>query len=344
MQFVPQSAHSNLGNLKANSRSLQDWLLDTSIFYSFDQSGFFRHLKSAPPYPTIDTMNNKHVLVTGANSGIGYALCDLLLQRGFRVSMLCRSKEKGQQAQSRLEKKHNRKSKLYLADITRLKAIDEISAQITEEIQQNIIPPISTLVHNAGLLPNSLNFTSTGHELTVGTHLIGPSRLTAKLLSSFSQQARIIFMSSGGMYFAPLSPKKMLAYNSASAHTYDGVFAYALSKRAQVEFAKILHDRLSKNPKQIDVQSIHPGWVDTPGVKGSLASFHKRMQGRLRSSEQGALPTEWLCCLPPLNESSFWFDWAPRSPYLLGKRPTRAKLDALWKMVCEGADLPHNWV
>ena len=68
------------------------------------------------------------------------------------------------------------------------------------------------------------------------------------------------------------------------------------------------------------------------------------MQGRLRNLEQGAQPTEWLCCLPPLRESSFWFDWAPRSPYLLGKRPTQTKLDALWNMVCEGAELPHNWV
>ncbi len=344
MQATAQSSAQILADLKQSSRSFKDWLLDSSIYYSFDLSGFLRHQRLAPQFPNISLEHPKHILITGANSGIGYALCDLLLDRGCQVSMLCRSHERGQKAQQKLMDKHGISPKLYIADITNLNAIDSVATQICTEVASNRQTAIDCLVHNAGLLPNSLSITSTGHELTVGAHLIGPTRLTAKLMDGLAHQARIIFMSSGGMYFAPLDPKQMLAYQDENSKAYDGVFAYALSKRAQVELAQLLHKKLSLHNKQIDVQSIHPGWVDTPGVQGSLAKFHERMQGKLRDSYQGALPAEWLCCLPPLQDSSFWFDWAPRSPYLLGKRPKQFQKDALWTMVCTGANLPFDWV
>ena len=46
------------------------------------------------------------------------------------------------------------------------------------------------------------------------------------------------------MYFAPLAPDKMLGYLDSPKDKYDGVYAYALSKRAQVELAKHLHQIL----------------------------------------------------------------------------------------------------
>jgi dehydrogenase/reductase SDR family protein 12 len=37
------------------------------------------------------------------------------------------------------------------------------------------------------------------------------------------------------------------------------------------------------------------GWADTPAVKSSMPDFHRRMQGKLRSPEQGADTVVWLC-------------------------------------------------
>ena len=80
-----------------------------------------------------------------------------------------------------------------------------------------------------------------------------------------------------------------------------------------------------------------PGWADTPGVERSLKRFHEKMAGRLRTSQEGAEALTWLCALPPIPEHHFWFDWAPRSPYLLGKRPKSHERESLWRFVCEHA-------
>jgi len=328
--------------LEQRQRSFKDWLLDTSIYFSFDASGFKRHALKKPTFPPLQ--GHEHVIVTGANSGVGYALTQRLMMRGVRVTMICRSAQRGIAAQQSLKAHCGNEPALYLADITDLNQIDKVCAQIKTAIEVGQLPPITCLVHNAGFLPQNLSFTMTGHELTVGAHLIGPTRMTAKLLSSFSDYARIIFMSSGGMYFAPLDVEAMLRYTAHSKQKFDGVFAYALSKRAQVELAKHMHLQLQKHQYTIDVQSIHPGWADTPGVESGLKNFHTKMSKKLRTSDQGAQPTEWLSCLPPLDSSYFWFDWAPRSPYLLGKRPTQSTIDALWTMVCEGASLSRDWI
>lgn len=330
--------------MRSGHRHLTDWLLDATIYFSFDSSGFRRHQRYAPQ--DFKVRDNAHVLVTGANSGVGFALCEQLMRRHVQVTLLCRSSTRGDAAIERLIKSFPSapKPRLLIADITDLQAIDDAINVLRDDIKSDLLPPISCLIHNAGVLPLTQSFSSTGHEQAVAAHLIGPMRLTHALFHCMAEGGRVIFMSSGGMYFAPLSVKKMLAYNVETQDSYDGVLAYALTKRAQVELAKSLHERYRSSGVSVDVQSIHPGWADTPGVESSLSAFHQKMSGRLRTSTEGALPTEWLCHTPPLTESHFWFDWAPRSPYLLGKRPPQSEIDALWNMVSEGAKLPHDWV
>lgn len=48
-----------------------------------------------------------------------------------------------------------------------------------------------------------------------------------------------------------------------------------------------------KNPS-IFYASAHPGWADTPSVRSALPDFYKRMEGRLRSPEEGADTINWL--------------------------------------------------
>ena len=337
-----------LRHIQSRTRSPLQWLLDTSVFYSFDASGLSRHrrahMRDQRSRDASNDLNGSrdHYLITGANSGLGFALADQLMERGAAVSMICRNPERGRMALERLRERHNRAPQLYLADLTDLQAIDSATEEIKDHINKGSAPPITCLVHNAGLLPLELELTSTGHELTVGAHLIGPARLTARLMPALADPARIIFMSSGGMYTAPLSVDQMLT--PPSSERYDGVHAYALTKRAQVELSRVLHQRLQRQSRRtIDVQSAHPGWADTPGVSRSLATFHEKMSGRLRTSDEGAEAVTWLCTLPPLPTSEFWFDWTPRSPYLLGKRPKDHERERLWDAVCQGAQLDRDW-
>ncbi|KAK2420775.1 neomenthol dehydrogenase [Trifolium repens] len=52
----------------------------------------------------------KNCIVTGANSGIGYATAEGLAQRGATVYLVCRNKERGEAALSQIQTKTGNQS------------------------------------------------------------------------------------------------------------------------------------------------------------------------------------------------------------------------------------------
>ena len=74
---------------------LLDALLDGSIFFSFDRSGFVRHQRGFGPADLVVSMQGRACLVTGANSGLGLATARALAERGATVHMLCRDELRG---------------------------------------------------------------------------------------------------------------------------------------------------------------------------------------------------------------------------------------------------------
>jgi NAD(P)-dependent dehydrogenase (short-subunit alcohol dehydrogenase family) len=87
-----------------------------------------------------------------------------------------------------------------------------------------------------------------------------------------------------------------------------GPKAYARTMRVQVVLAQMWADRLA--PDDITVESMHPGWVDTHGVKEYLPKFRALTLPFLRSPEQGADTLVWLAATKPHSEGTerFWHD------------------------------------
>lgn len=48
--------------------------------------------------------------------------------------------------------------------------------------------------------------------------------------------------------------------------------------------------------KSADVtfNSMHPGWVDTPGLQAGMPGFREKQQGSLRSGQEGSDTIVWL--------------------------------------------------
>lgn len=63
-----------------------------------------------------------------------------------------------------------------------------------------------------------------------------------------------------------------------------------MAKRAQVT----LTERWAALHENISINSMHPGWCDTPGLSAGMPDFHKAQQGTLRSSEGGSDTIVWL--------------------------------------------------
>jgi NAD(P)-dependent dehydrogenase (short-subunit alcohol dehydrogenase family) len=149
------------------------------------------------------------------------------------------------------------------------------------------------------------------HQLGV----LGPWLLTRelglKLLAS--GDARVVFVSSGGMYARRLS----LEDCEWRRRPYDGVAAYAQTKRMQVVMARLLAEQFPA--RSVTASAMHPGWADTPAVRTSLPKFWSAMRGRLRSPAEGADTVIWLAASERARGVSgrFWFDRAERSPHLL---------------------------
>jgi NAD(P)-dependent dehydrogenase (short-subunit alcohol dehydrogenase family) len=129
--------------------------------------------------------------------------------------------------------------------------------------------------------------------------------------------AQVVFVSSGGMYAAPLEVDDL----ESAAGKYDGVRVYARTKRMQVVLAEAWAERLAderlredhESATDVRVASMHPGWAATPGTAESLPTFQKLTGPLLRDATDGADTAVWLVATrPPSRPPHFWHDRAQR--------------------------------
>lgn len=300
--------------------SMKDWinqLLDLTIVFSFDHSGFKRHC----PYqlPMVD-LSGRHGIVTGASSGIGLAVAKALLQQGMYCKLIGRDLKKlensfkSDQLVSRTE--------YHCLDMTDL---NKVYAFAIDEVNN----PIDLLIHNAGDMPHSLTITKKGFEQMFASQVLAPFILTKTLadLGKLRQGCRILFVSSGGMYLQKLDLSDLL-FEKRSYNKYTG---YANAKRAQV----ILSELFSKKYPQYLFSSMHPGWADTPGIRYSMPFFKKLLNKRLRSAEEGADTILWLATAHDYPNGKFWFDRKQAKTTILNLNKSSEEENELLWQYCE---------
>lgn len=317
------------------SRLPHEWLLDASILFSFDASGYRRHARGFQAADLELDLRERVILVTGANSGLGYATARGLAGLGAQVHLLCRDPQRGAEAAARLRAETgNEALRCETLDVADLAAVRAYAERAPERID--------ALVHNAGVLPGAREEVG-GLERTLATHVAGPLLLTQTLRGRLAAapRGRVIWVSSGGMYTQRLSLDDI----DWRRRPYDGVVAYAQTKRMQVALA----DELARRWPELWSAAMHPGWADTPGVRTSLPAFHRWTAARLRTAEQGADTAVWLAAAEaPLDPAwggsgALWFDRAPRDPYLLCRTRESAAVRAAFLEAAWGwAGLPPD--
>jgi NAD(P)-dependent dehydrogenase (short-subunit alcohol dehydrogenase family) len=186
--------------------------------------------------------------------------------------------------------------------------------------------PLDVLVNNAGVMPPSRQLTADGVELAFATNVLGPFVLVDRLTPHLGTGARVVNVSSGGMYAQRLRADLQSA-------DYRPVRAYARTKRAEVVLTELWADRLSG--RGVVVHAMHPGWADTPGVSSSLSTFAKVAGPILRTPDQGADTIVWLGGAPEALAATglFWHDRRPRPTHLLpGTKETEEDRRRLWDL------------
>lgn len=242
----------------------------------------------------VGDQSGRVVVITGANTGIGYETAAVLAHRGAHVVLAVRNLEKGNTALSRIVAAGGQRARkvdvtLQQLDLTSLDAVRSAADAL-----RAAYPRIDVLINNAGVMWTPKLLTRDGFELQFGTNHLGHFALTGLLLDHLLgvRDSRVVTVSSLGhrlrasIHFDDLQWERR----------YDRVAAYGQSKLANLLFTYELQRRLAAAPdaKTIAVAA-HPGGSNTelarnlPGilqpVKAVLAPV------LFQSPAMGALPT-----------------------------------------------------
>lgn len=280
-------------------------------------------------------LGGRVVAITGATSGLGRAAAERLAGNGATVIAVGRNPDKTARVAAEIrELTGSPDVSATVADMGDLSSVRRAAEQILREHQR-----LDVLIHNAGALTPTRVEAPDGTETTIASQVVGPFLLTSLLLDRLQESApaRVITMSSGGMYGAGLT----IEHLEMSSDVYNGTKQYALAKRAQVTLNEMWAQRVGK--QSVVFQAVHPGWADTPGVQESLPTFRRIVGPLLRNTEAGADTMVWLASddNEPLScTGRFWLDRRVRSIHRLrGTRrsDTPARREDLWSWVTERA-------
>ncbi len=287
-------------------------------------------------------LSGRTALVTGASSGIGEAACEGLARAGARVEMVVRDRRRGELARARVSERldgpaTNRSLRIGLCDLSEPDSIRSFANDFAQREDE-----LAVLVNNAGVLPGRRERNSDGVEMTFATNVLGPFLLTELLLPLLRRSAsgRVISVSSGGMYTARLDGEDP----QLNLRPFDGPRFYAHAKRAEVVLSELCAERESETG--VVFASMHPGWVDTPGLRSSLPRFQRLARPLLRDVRQGADTIVWLASAPggEVPSGLFWHDRRPRQTHRLpGTREGLEDRRLLWRACAPaGAELPPS--
>jgi NAD(P)-dependent dehydrogenase (short-subunit alcohol dehydrogenase family) len=279
-----------------------DAAMDRSLVLGYTTIGLAvrRALPGWPEDPPADALAGRHVLVTGASSGLGIATVEGLADLGAVVHMLVRDEAKGAGVADRIRgERPGTELRLWRCDVGDLDDVRRFATDFAAEV-----PQLHAIVHNAGVMPPERTESAQGHELSMAVHVLGPVLMTDLLIEPLSQaHGRVVLVTSGGMYTQSL-PVDDPEYREGD---YKPATSYARSKRVQVSLLGHLARRWG--PRGVSVNAMHPGWADTPGVVESLPGFHKVTKAILRDSTGGADTSVWLVgTQPPPPEGCLWHD------------------------------------
>ena len=311
---------------------LPGWLLRGAVatqFYLFGRQHFTQTgwLEASANYAVPDMLTEadlsaKVYIVTGATSGIGRKVTELLCDQGATVYMICRNGKKAVAVQDEIRAKGKGETHYLLADVGVAADVRRVAAEFMERESS-----LHGLVCNAGALLSERTLTSEDIEVTYATHLLHGSYLLTELLRQplgRAKEPRVILVSSGGMYTTRWPGAEKAGSIGSFTDEYDGQSAYAIAKRGQVllaeEWAKRENSSTSKSShgSKISFVSAHPGWCATPGVEKVYGSA--RMLSPMRGLYEGAEGIAWLAAAPAeeLETGAFYLDRKPQPKHMAG--------------------------
>ncbi len=270
---------------------------------------------------SLPDQTGKVVVVTGANSGIGYFTSEQLAAAGAHVVLACRSRERGHAALTAIRGRVRGASvELLDLDTTEPESIRAASDVLAARGR------LDALVENAGMVhpPAKRETDARGNELVLSTNVLGHFALTALLYPTLARTpgARVVSL---GSLSSRLSTFRI--DDLQLVREYTGWRAYAQSKIAVQAFGFELDRRLRLARSGVTSLVAHPGYSTsgrTPGIRGvneptRMTRFVDNLQAAgTQGKDRGAWPIVRAVTDPDARGGDYW---GPR--YLTRGVPTR---------------------
>jgi NAD(P)-dependent dehydrogenase (short-subunit alcohol dehydrogenase family) len=243
--------------------------------------------------PPARDLTGRTVLVTGATSGVGRVTARVLAERGARVFVGCRTRDKGEAAMAGLRAAAPGAAldlELVACDFGDLGSVRAAAAAFESRRL-----PLDVLVNNAGVA-GARGLTASGVELLFGVNHLGPFLFTRLLEPSLRRAgaARVVNVASAahrrveGIDFAALArPTRSLTT----------VREYAASKLCNILFSRELARRWAGSG--ITTYALHPGRVATQIWRHAPAPVRWWARHRGSVSEEVGARTILYCATAP---------------------------------------------
>lgn len=235
------------------------------------------------------------IVVTGANSGLGFEATRAFVEKGATVVMACRSIDRGENAAETIRDQVETGGTLHVSqcDLADLSSVRAFADRVQDRYDH-----VDILCNNAGVMAIPRQETTDGFEMQLGVNHLGHFALTGLLFDAIAAapgESRIVTHSSG------MHARGEMDFEDLHWETeYSKWGAYGRSKLANLLFAYELQRRIdASDVAGVTSVACHPGYADT-NLQHRMAeengSFLQKISMRIanrvfaQSARRGSLP------------------------------------------------------
>lgn len=254
----------------------------------------------------IPDLLGKTIIVTGGNSGLGFASVKAFAAKGAHVVLACRSREKGEMAKAEIEQQNTggriEVAELDLADLASI-------SRFAEEFRQKH-SRLDVLLNNAGIMTPPYFHTRDGFEGHMGTNHLGHFALTGHLLPVLQEtpKSRVVNVSSLAHQGGSMNFDNLLFEQGKG---YSPIKAYSRSKLANLLFTYELQRFFEENGIDSTAVAAHPGVSQTDLFRYLEEKWYFRLirpsfNAFTQDGEMGALPQIRASVDPDVKGGEFY--------------------------------------
>lgn len=257
-------------------------------------------------FDNIPDLQEKTIIVSGGNSGLGFESVNAFALKGATVVLACRNLEKGEKAKSEiLANKPSGKIQVMQLDLASLESVKAFAKQFMQHFSR-----LDVLLNNAGIMATPNVKTADGFEAQLGTNHLGHYALTGHLLPLLkaTPKSRVVNVSSLAHKGGKMDFNDLMFENGRK---FTPMRAYGQSKLANLLFTYELQRFFEVNHIDSIAVAAHPGGSNTRLANHFetgwfMTQVSKIARGAMQQASVGALAQIRASVDPSVRGSEYY--------------------------------------